>query len=108
MWGMIARITTLQGARDEMISILRESAGEMPGCLSYVVAKDLTDENMLWVNEVWDTQASHDASLSLPQVQNAIPRAKPLIVDFQRIASLEPVWGVNVAHSHLAQPQMER
>ena len=79
MWGMIARITILQGKREEMISILTESAARLPGCLHYIVAKDLSEEDVLWVNEVWDSQKSHDASLALPQVQSAIPRAKPLI-----------------------------
>ena len=45
MWGMVAKIMVLPGKRDEMIGILRESASEMPGCLSYVVAKDAGDEN---------------------------------------------------------------
>jgi quinol monooxygenase YgiN len=99
MWGMIAKITTLGDKRDEMISILRESAAEMPGCLSYIVAKDSVDQNVLWVHEVWDSQARHAASLSLSQVQNAILRAKPIVANFERIAALEPVWGVGLASS---------
>ena len=54
MWGMIARITTVQGMRDAMISILRQSAASLPGCLTYIVAKDLTGENTLWVTEIWE------------------------------------------------------
>jgi len=53
MWGLIAKITLLPGKRDEMIEILKESAAAMPGCLSYVVAKDAADENAIWVTEVW-------------------------------------------------------
>ena len=79
MWGMITKITLVPGKRDEMIAILKESAADMPGCLTYIVAKDAADENALWVNEVWDSMASHDASLSLPAVKNAMPRAKPII-----------------------------
>src|SRR6185437_12955569 len=74
MWGMIAKVTLLPGKRDEMIGILKESAADLPGCSSYVVAKDAAEENTLWVTEVWDSMASHDASLSLPRVKNAIPR----------------------------------
>lgn len=97
MWGMIAKITTLPGKRDEMIGILRGSTVSMPGCMSYVIGKDQTEENVLWVNEVWDNQSSHDASLSLPQVQNAIPRATPLIAEFEKITTLEPVWEAGLA-----------
>lgn len=96
MWGMIAKITTVPDKRDEMISILRGSAANMPGCLSYVVAKDSAEENILWVTEVWDSKASHDASLSLRQVQDAIPRAKPIVANFEKFAITVPVWGTGI------------
>jgi quinol monooxygenase YgiN len=100
MWGLIAKITLLPGKRDEMIEILRESAAGMPGCLSYVVAKDGTDENTIWVTEVWDSMSSHDASLALPAVKNAIPRGKALVSNFERIAVTSPVWGVGLPPTH--------
>jgi len=102
MWGLIAKITLLPGRRDEMIKILKESAADMPGCLSYVVAKDATDENMIWVTEVWDSMSSHEASLSLAAVKNAIPRGKAIISNFEKIAVTSPVWGAGLpaAHAH--------
>lgn len=93
MYGLIVKMTVVPGKRDEMIRILKQSAADMPGCLSYVVAKDAADENVLWVTEVWDSAASHDASLSLPQVKNAIPEAKPLVAGFEKIAATIPAWG---------------
>jgi quinol monooxygenase YgiN len=96
MWGLIAKITLLPGKRDEMIEILRESAADMPGCLSYVVAKDAAEENTIWVTEVWDSMASHDASLSLPAVKNALPRGKAIVSNFERIAVTSPVWGAGL------------
>lgn len=93
MYGLIVKMTTVPGKRDEMIRILKESAADMPGCFSYVVAKDAAEENVLWVSEVWDSAASHDASLSLAQVKNAIPQAKSLVANFERIAVTTPVWG---------------
>lgn len=47
-----SKIMVLPGKCDEMIEILRESAANMPGCLSCVVAKDAADENTIWVTEV--------------------------------------------------------
>ena len=96
MWGLIAKVTLFPGKRDEMIALLRESAGNMPGCLSYVVAKDAADENTIWVTEVWDGVASHDASLALPAVKNAIPRGKALVSNFERIAVTSPVWAAGL------------
>lgn len=102
MWGLIVKVTLLPGRRDEMIEILKDTAADMPGCLSYVVAKDAADENTLWVTEVWDSMASHEASLSLPVVKNAIPRGKAIVSDFERVAVTSPVWGTGLpaAHAH--------
>ena len=102
MWGMIAKITLIPGKRDEMIAILTESAADMRGCLSYIVSKDAADENTIWVTEVWDSMANHDASLSLPAVKSAAPRAKAIVSNFEKITVTNPVWGVGLpaAHAH--------
>lgn len=96
MYGLIVKLTIVPGKRDEMIRVLQESAAGMPGCFSYVVAKDAADENVLWVTEVWDSQASHDASLSLPSVKEAIPKGKALVSGFDKVAATTPVWGVGL------------
>ena len=100
MWGLIAKLTVVKDRRTEMIGVLKESAANMPGCFSYVVAKDLADGNVIWVTEVWDSMASHDASLSLPAVRNAIPRGKALVSNFERIAVTTPVWGAGPPATH--------
>ena len=93
MYGIIGKIMASPGKRDELIPILMEGASRMPGCLSYIVAKDSTDANAIWVTEVWVDQASHQNSLSLPTVQAAISRGKPLIAGFgERFESI-PVGG---------------
>jgi quinol monooxygenase YgiN len=100
MYGLIVKLTVAPGKREEMIRILKESAANMPGCFSYVVAKDSANENVLWVTEVWDSATSHDASLSLPSVRNAIPQAKQIVSAFDKIAVTTPVWGVGPAPAH--------
>ena len=65
----------------------------MPGCLSYVVAQDPTDPDAVWVTEVWESQGSHTASLSLPSVQQAIARGRPLIAGFGERFVTNPVGG---------------
>lgn len=92
MYGLIVRLTTHDGKRDQMIDVLRHSAGEMPGCLCYVVAKDAIDARSIWVTEVWDSDQSHRASLSLPAVRSAVPLGKQLISSFEEIASTVPAW----------------
>ena len=93
MYGLIGKIKSAPGKRDELISILVEGVSGMPGCLSYVVSRDLADDDALWVTEVWDSQESHQASLTLPSVQEAIQKGRPLIAGFEQRVELEPVGG---------------
>jgi len=94
MFGLIAKLTIIPGKREEMIGILTDSASGMPGCFSYTVAEDAADANVLWVTEVWESEAAHDASLSLPAVRDAIPRARLMVTGFEKVAATRPVWGV--------------
>ena len=71
MYGLIGKMMAAPGQRDALIAILLESTNAMPGCLSYVVAKDVKDENAIWISEVWDSKDSHAASLTLPEVKAA-------------------------------------
>jgi quinol monooxygenase YgiN len=93
MYGLIGKIVATPGQRDALIEILLEGTLAMPGCRSYVIARDPADADGLWVTEVWDDQASHRASLSLPAVQAAITRGKPLIKEFASHVVTEPVGG---------------
>ena len=65
MYGLVAKLTVIPGMRDKKANILKDSASNMPGCFSYVVAEDSADANVLWVTEVWESEARYDASLSL-------------------------------------------
>jgi quinol monooxygenase YgiN len=99
MYGLIGKMIAVAGHRDSLLTILFDSVGDMPGCLSYIIAKDPADENALWITEVWDSQTSHQASLSLPAVQQAIARARPLIAGFGEHIVTEPVGGYGLVHS---------
>lgn len=92
MYGLIVKLTAAPGKRAELVQILSSSAANMPGCLTYVIADDPDDPNILWITETWDSRESHNASLQLRAVQQAIPLAKPLIANFERIAQTRPVW----------------
>ena len=93
MFGLIAKIKTAPGRRDALIAILVEGTAAMPGCLSYVVANDVADNDAIWVTEVWASRESHRASLSLPAVQQAIAKGRSLITGFGERFETEPVGG---------------
>lgn len=96
MYGLIGKISTTPGKREEFMAILLSGTERMPGCLSYVVARDPGDPDGIWVTEVWDSQASHAASLSLPSVREAIAKGKPLIAGFSNRVETVPVGGVGL------------
>ena len=97
MHGLIGRMTAVPGRRDELIAILVDGVGGMPGCLSYVVALDPADDDAIWITEVWKDVESHRASLSLPEVRAAIAKGRPLIASFEPGTVTVPVGGHGLA-----------
>jgi quinol monooxygenase YgiN len=102
MFGLIGKMRAHAGKRDALLEILLKGTEAMPGCLSYVVAKDPADADAIWITEVWDNETSHKASLSLPSVQAAIAEARPLIARFDSSTSTEPVGGVGIRGANVA------
>ena len=96
MYGLIGKMNATPGQRDALIAILLDGTAKMPGCLSYIIAKDTTDANAIWITEVWDTEANHKASLGLPAVQAAIAKARPLIAGFGERFITTPLGGVGL------------
>jgi len=63
----------------------------MPNCLNYVVARDPSDADAIWITEVWDSEVSHKASLALPTVRAAVAEAMPMIQGFDSATPTEPI-----------------
>lgn len=97
MYGLIGQITAIENKRDELIELLLQGTKDMPGCLSYVIAKDSQDGNAIWITEVWEDQESHAASLTLPAVQQAISQGKPLISGFSQRHETVPAGGHGIS-----------
>lgn len=93
MYGLIGKMSATPGRRDALAAILLEGTESMPGCLSYVIAADPTDPDGLWITEVWDSQAGHQASLALPSVKAAIAKGRPLIAGFSNRVETIPLGG---------------
>jgi quinol monooxygenase YgiN len=91
MYGLIVKMGAVPGQRDALIAILAVNSAALPGCLSYVVAKDLLDENEIWITEIWDSKESHDESLSHPAVTSAIAAGRPLIAGIGLTVLTEPI-----------------
>ncbi len=96
-YGLIGKMTAKAGQRDALTAILIEGTAAMPGCLSYVVATDATDADVLWITEVWESKEAHAGSLALPAVRAAITKGRPMIAGMQTIAETVPVGGTGLA-----------
>lgn len=96
MYGLIGKMIAIPGQRDTLISIMLDGSSDMPGCLSYVIAKDPADTDALWITEVWEDQESHQSSLSLSSVRQAITLGRPLIANFGERYETVPVGGLGI------------
>ena len=99
MYGLIAKMTAKPGERAALEAILLANEEGMPGCLSYIIARDPENADALWITEVWDTQASHAASLAIPSVKAAVVRAMPLIAGFSDRVVTTPIGGIGLSGS---------
>ncbi len=93
MYGLIGKMMAAPGRRDELITMMLGEAAPMPGCLSYVIACDPKEPDAVWITEVWDSAASHKASLEIPTIRATIAKAMPLIAGFGMSVEVEPVGG---------------
>ena len=96
MHGLIGKMRCQPGQRDALLAIMLEGTQGMPGCLSYIIAKDPADPDVIWITEVWDSKASHRASLQIPAVRAAIQRARPLIAAYENGQETIPVGGTGL------------
>ena len=96
MYGLLGKMRAQPGKRAELIAILLEGTGAMPGCKAYIVAEDVKEPDAIWITEVWDKAESHKASLQLPAVQAAIAKGRPLIAGFDNQVELRVAGGVGL------------
>lgn len=106
MYGLIGKMTAKPGHRDELIQLLVQGLAGMPGCLSYVVASDPSDPDLIWVTEAWASKEAHSASLSLPSVQAAITKGRPVIAGMTRVAETVPAGGHGLVDGKEASPSL--
>ncbi len=96
MYGLIGRMLAAPGKREELLAVMLNGNTLMPGCRSYVIARDPASEDGIWITEVWDSKEQHAASLDIPAVREMIGHARPLIAGFAERIETEPLGGTGV------------
>ena len=97
MYGLIGRMLAAPGKREDLLAIMLEGNAAMPGCISYVIARDPKSDDGIWITEVWNNKDSHGASLHLPHVQATIAKARPIIAGFEQYCETEPLGGIGLS-----------
>ena len=96
MYGLIGRMLAAPGKREELLAVMLNGNTPMPGCRSYVIARDPASDDGIWITEVWDSKEQHAASLDIPAVRETISKARPLIAGFAERFETEPLGGIGV------------
>jgi len=73
-YGLFGSLKAVAGQGDELATILlaAELVSTAPGCLIYLVSRDVHDDTLIWINEVWDREEDHDNSLHIAGVRELI------------------------------------
>ena len=81
-YGLHGKLTATAGNGDKLAAILLEAwrlVSTAKGCRLYMVSKDNTDPEAVWITEAWDSKEDHDNSLQVAGVKELISQAMPLL-----------------------------
>ncbi|WP_109211452.1 MULTISPECIES: putative quinol monooxygenase [Microbacterium] len=72
---------TVPGKRDALVAHLTRRSDLLVenGCLMYEVGRNDEEPDTVFVIELWESAAAHQASLALPEVRASIDEARPLL-----------------------------
>lgn len=77
----LGTLGSVAGGRDELVSHLTKRSDLLKevGCLLYEVGVNDDEPETVFVMELWESAAAHQASLGLPEVKASIEQARPLL-----------------------------
>lgn len=80
------KATAREGHGEELAALLLEAADGLaddPGCELYLVNRQASDPDIVWVTELWRTQADLDASIERIRGSDDVAKAMALVRDFE-------------------------
>jgi quinol monooxygenase YgiN len=91
-----------EGNGDELAAVLLTAAENLsgdPGCELYLVNRQVGEPDVIWVTELWRSQADLDASIEKIRGSDDVAAAMALVEDWQMI-ELEPLGGKGPASAN--------
>lgn len=97
-YGYLGTMRAKPGHRDDVVKLLVSGQDGLraAGCDLYVVGTSESDQDLIWVQEVWLSKAHHAASLELPETKEAIGKAMPMLTGEFTSQELDIVGGLGV------------
>jgi quinol monooxygenase YgiN len=84
MYLLHGKVTSKKGYADEVANILLQASrivSTVKGCRLYVVSKDQSDLNAVYVTAIWENKKDHDNSLKLEGIKELMLRVMPILVE---------------------------
>jgi quinol monooxygenase YgiN len=100
LFSMYGKLVAQPGKRDALVEKMLRAAELMKsvsGCLLYVVNTSVEEPDAVWITEIWQDEASHGASLSMPGVRDLIMETMPLVAGSPEGTRIKPVGGKGLA-----------
>ncbi|WP_371525130.1 antibiotic biosynthesis monooxygenase [Streptomyces sp. NBC_01283] len=97
--GLYVKFRTQPGQRDALVKLLLEAAEhaqDAPGCELYIVNTAPGEEDIVWVTEIWRSEADHTASLSAAGAKELTGQALPLLAGPPERIDLSPAGGAGL------------
>jgi quinol monooxygenase YgiN len=82
------KATAKPGKSGELAEILLGAAAELeddPGCRLYLINRQADDPDVVWVTELWRSQADLDASLERIRGSSSVAAAMALVDEWQMV-----------------------
>lgn len=82
MYLLHGKLNAKAGQTDALAEILLAASklvATATGCKLYLIGKAESEPTAVYVTELWDDKAAHDASLQVPGVRELIMQAMPLL-----------------------------
>lgn len=93
------KLTAQPGQRDALVALLlqpTERLRDVAGCELYLVNTSPSEDDAVWVMEMWRDVAAHADSLADPDIRAIIGQALPLLAGRPELIDLIPVGGVGL------------
>ncbi|MGH2947460.1 MAG: putative quinol monooxygenase [Solirubrobacteraceae bacterium] len=84
-----------EGQGEELARLLLGAAGDLagdPGCELYLVNRQVDAPDVIWVTELWRSQADLDASIEQIRGSDDVAAVMALVEDWEMV-ELEPLGG---------------